>query len=359
MTAPTSANGPTILDSAATIAAHDPSSFHALLEQLPAQARDAWALAQSWTLPPGFGMPSRVVLLGMGGSAIGADIVATIAGLRSRVPVEVVRDYDAPSLDDRALVIASSFSGDTEETIAALEGTLGQPGMRVAITTGGRMANDARARGVPLITYAWSGPPRTALGYGLFITLGLLARLDVIDVRDDEIAVALDALADAAQQYGLDAPMNPAKRLAIAIGDRVPVIIAPDFLDVAARRFAAEVNENAKQWAFSVVIPEFNHNALQVLSGPGGAPAMLAPIILDASTVHERNRRRVLETARIRSEHGAPPLMIEVGGASPLETILRATSLATWTSYYLAMLRGVDPTPVPTIDTFKQRMAGE
>ena len=109
MTAPTSANGPTILDSAATIAAHDPSSFHALLEQLPAQARDAWALAQSWTLPPGFGMPSRVVLLGMGGSAIGADIVATIAGLRSRVPVEVVRDYDAPSLDDRALVIASSW----------------------------------------------------------------------------------------------------------------------------------------------------------------------------------------------------------------------------------------------------------
>lgn len=345
------------LDSPETIAERDPSSFHGLIEGLPQQARDAWALAQAWPLPAGFGTPSRVVLLGLGGSAIGADIVTTLARLRSTIPVEVVRQYDAPRLDDRALVIGCSFSGNTEETIAAFDGTLGQPGMRLAFTTGGRLAREARERATPLLTYAWDGPPRTSLGYGLFTMLGLLARLDVIDMDDVEAASAFAAIADATDRYGLHAPMNEAKRLAIAVGGRLPVIIAPDFLEVAARRFAAEVNENAKRWAFSAGIPEFNHNALQALLGPDGTPTTLAPIILDAPSVHPRNRLRVRETARMMTETGATPYVVTIEGNTPLETIVRATTLASWTSYYLAMLHGIDPMPVDALDTFKDRMA--
>ena len=345
-----------MLDSPAAIAQRDPSSFHRLLAQLPEQSRDAWALARSWPLPAGFHTPSRVVLAGVGGSAIGADIVATLARLHGPVPVEVLRQYQAPALDTDALVIACSFSGNTEETTAAFEATLATPGMRLALTTGGRLADLARERGVPLLAYAWDGPPRTALGYGMFTILGLAARLGAIDVGEDEVTVAISGLSEAVRQYGLAAPMNEAKRLAIAIGDRVPVIIGADFLDVAARRFATEVNENAKQWAFSAALPEFNHNAMQALAGPTGTPGTLLPIIIDAPAVHPRNRRRVQETMRMMSEAGVSAQLIDTGGSTPLDAIMRATSLASWTSYYLAMLHDVDPTPVPTLDAFKARM---
>ena len=350
-----------LLDAPGTYEARDPRGYARLLDGLPAQSREAWALASSWTLPPDFadfGPPSRVLLLGMGGSAIGADVVAAVARQRGRIPVEVVREYEAPEIDDRALVIACSFSGNTEETLAAFEGTLGRPGMRLAVTTGGQLAADARTRGTPLITYAWDGPPRTALGFGVFTALGLLARLGVIAIGEDEVDTAIAALEDAVARYGTAVPANDAKRLAVSIGARVPVILGPGFLEVAARRFATEVNENAKQWAFYAPLPEFNHNALQGLAGPTGTPANLAPIFLDAATVHPRNRKRVQETARSMSEHGASPQVIEIDGASPLETILRAMSLATWTSYYLAMLHEVDPEPVPTIEAFKQRLVG-
>ena len=346
-----------MLDSAATITECDPSAFHALFERLPEQARAAWALAQSWAMPPDFRPPSRVVLLGVGGSAIGADMVATLGRLQGRVPVEVVRHYNVPAVDDDTLVIACSFSDNTEETYTAFESTLGTAGMRVALTTGGRLHAIAQERSEPLISYTWDGPPRTALGYGLFTPLGLLARLGAIDVDDAEVEAAIIALADMTEQCGLDAPANEAKRLAIAIADRVPVIIGADFLDVAARFFASEVSENAKQWAFSAALPEFNHNTMQALAGPSGTPAVLAPIILDAPAVHPRNRRRVLETVRMMSEAGVTPQVIDVGGHTPLEAIVRGASFASWTSYYLAMLRGVDPAPVSTLDAFKVRMA--
>jgi len=342
----------------AVIAKVDPSGFHTLLEGLPRQSRDAWALGQSWPIPPTFRTPSRVVLVGLGGSAAGADIVATLARLGGRVPVEVVRNYGAPQVDGDALVIACSFSGNTEETISAFEATLGDAdGMRVAVTTGGHLARIARDRGVPLLTYAWDGPPRTALGYGLFTVLGLLARLDVIPLDAREVEAALTGIEDATQRYGIAATPNEAKQAAILFGKRLPVIIGTDFLDVAARRFAAEVSENAKQWAFAAALPEFDHNMLQSLGSPGGMPHAIAPIILDSPTAHPRNRLRAAETMQLLLDVHARAQIVDTGGTSPLEAIVRATTFASWASYYLALVQGADPWPVEVIDLLKERMA--
>ncbi|MFA7249137.1 MAG: bifunctional phosphoglucose/phosphomannose isomerase [Dehalococcoidia bacterium] len=346
-----------ILESPQVIARCDPSAFHELLERLPAQSREAWALGRSCALPAMFHTPSRVVLLGVGGSAIGADIVATLARLHGRVPVEVLRHYQVPALDEHALVVGCSFSGNTEETLTAFESTLSTPGMRIALTTGGRLATIANERGVPLISYAWGGPPRTALGFGLFTILGLLTRLGAIDVSDAEVEGAIAALGEATERYGLAAPMNEAKALAIAVGKRLPVVIGADFLEVAARRFASEVSENAKQWAFSAALPEFNHNTLQALGSPAGMPHALVPIILDAPAVHPRDRRRVTETERLMTESGARVHVLDAGGDTPLEAIVRATSLASWTSYYMAMLQGIDPLPIEVLETLKSRMS--
>ena len=340
------------------IARVDPSGFHALLEALPAQARDAWALGRSWPMPPAFRTPSRVVLLGMGGSAAGADIVRALARHAGRVPVEIVRNYHAPIVDGDALVVACSFSGNTEEVIEAFEATLDHGAMRLALTTGGRLAAIAAERGVPAITYAWDGPPRTAIGYSLFTLLGVLARLDAVPVTDEDAAAALAGIEDATKRYCPAAEPNEAKRAAIAIGKRLPVIIGADFLDVAARRFAAEVSENAKQWAFTAALPEFDHNALQALASPDGAPSGIAPVILDSPAAHPRNRLRAAESLRLMREAGVDGRIVDAGGTSPLEAIVRATTFASWTSYYLALLQGVDPLPVELLDRLKNRMAG-
>ena len=339
------------------VAAHDPSGFYRLLEDLPQQSRDAWAAAHAWPMPANFRRPSRVVLIGMGGSAIGADIVATIGRLHGRVPIEVVRQYDPPIVDANALVIACSFSGNTEETVTAFTATLTTPGMRLALTAGGNLADLAREAETPLITYTWDGPPRTAIGYGLFIILGLLVRLDAIDIDEDDVNAAIAGMQEAAERYGLHTSPNEAKRLATEMGNRLPVIIGADFLEVAAHRFATEVSENAKQWAFSTSLPEFNHNTLQALASPDGTPSALLPIILDAPAVHARVRRRASETLRMLTDYRTSAEIVNAGGDTPLEAIVRAASLGSWTSYYLAMLRGVDPWPVSVLDEFKQRMA--
>jgi len=351
----TSVLAPALID--AVVARHDPTRFHTLLERLPQQAREARVIAAQWKAPEDFRTPSRVLLLGMGGSAIGADIVATLGRLAGRVPIEVVRHYEAPRVDADTLVIACSFSGNTEETIAAFEGTLATPGMRIALTTGGRLAAIARERGLPLITYAWDGPPRTALGFGAFTILGILSRLGALAVPETDVDAAIAALDDTVARYGLAATENPAKQLAILMGKRLPVIIGADFLDVAARRFAGEVSENAKQWAFSASLPEFNHNMLQAMGSPSGPPHAIIPIILDAPAVHPRNRRRAAETIRLLTELNMRAYLVDAGGDTPLEAILRAASLGSWTSYYVAMLQGVDPLPIEVLEVFKERMA--
>lgn len=343
----------------ATIARATRGGYDRLLERLADQAREAWRLGQAWPLPADFRRPSRVLLVGVGGSAIGADVAATFARLQAWVPVEVMRHYGVPRLERDALVIACSFSGETEETLAAFDSTSASGCMRIALTTGGRLAQDAEASGVPLIRYAWDGPPRTGFGFGLFTLLAVLARLDVFELDNSEVKRALAGLSEATACYRVDAANNPAQRVAIDLVGRVPVIIGADFLDVAARRFASEVNENAKQWAFSASLPEFNHNGLQALAGPDGTPMPLETIILDSTAIHARNRVRVRRTAEVLREHGARVRVLDAGGNTPLEAIVRACVLGSWVSYYLALLRGVDPLPVATLDAFKRRMSSE
>jgi glucose/mannose-6-phosphate isomerase len=293
----------------------------------------------------------------MGGSAIGADVAATLARTHGARPVEVVRGYAQPLSDPHVMVIACSCSGETEETLDAFSAAVEDKRMALAITTGGGLAARARAAGTPLLTYDWDGPPRAAFGFGLFTLLGVLARLDVIDIDPNELEAALAAIEEDTARYALAAPNNPAKRLAVEIGDRIPVIIGADFLDVAARRFASEVNENAKRWAFAASLPEFDHNAIQTLDGPVETTKTLAALLFDAPCVHPRNRTRVAHTAAAIQRAGGFATILETGGKYPLEAIVRATTLASWVSFYLAMLGGMDPTPTASLDAFKADMA--
>lgn len=360
-----------VLDTPATYSRLDPTGMHKLFAALPGRARESWAAGRAWELPADFHTPRRVVVLGVGGSAIGAEVIAALAARTSAVPVQLHRGYAAPTMDEDTLAVACSFSGETEETLAAFQGTLGQPGMRLTIGTGGRLAQLADEVGCPRFGYHWPGPPRTALADGLFPLLAILQRLGAIAVDDDELEGAFDALAVAAREWGPEAPEGPArpspeppsappnvaKQLARRLLGRVPVIIGADFLDVAARRWAAEINENSKQWAFHAALPEVDHNLVAGLGAPPAARDLLRVVLLDSVAVHGRNRLRVRLTAGLLDDAGVEHDELDAGGETMLTSQLRACYLGDWVSLYLALLNEIDPAPVPTIDALKATLS--
>jgi glucose/mannose-6-phosphate isomerase len=298
------------------------------------------------------------VVLGLGGSAIGADIVSAATARLGGVPIDVMRGFAAPRLDERTLLIASSFSGNTTEVIEAFEAALDQPGMRLALSTGGRLAELAATHNLPLQRYDDTGPPRTALGYGVFPLLTLLERLGAVPDGALDATAAIAGLDDAAARWGIEVPhgSNPAKQLATALHGRVPVVLGPDFLAPAARRWANQLSENAKQWAIHADLPEATHNLIAGLGKPEGVSEILHGVLLDDGAVHPRVRRQAEVTAELLTVASIPHTTIDCGDGDRLAVLLRACYLGDWVSYYAAMLNGVDPHPTPELDIAKRAL---
>ena len=337
----------------------DPSGFWRLIAGLPRHARAARALGRDCPLPADFGRPRRVVILAMGGSAIGGDVVATVTEHLGSIPAEVVRDYAAPPVGEGALLVACSFSGDTEEVISAFSAQLGGPGMRLALTTGGPLATIAEAHEVPLITYDFDGPPRTALGYSVLPLLEVLRRLSAVTLDDHTIERALHALERCAEAWGPQqpTPSNAAKQIALRLSDRLPYVVGGDVLAVAARRWAGQLAENAKQWAFAGALPEADHNTIVALERRQEASGALHAVLLDGPAMDARNRRRAQLTARELDAAGVEHEIVAIEAPDPLGAVLEACQLGDWVSYYVALLHGVDPLPTPILDRVKAAMA--
>ena len=207
------------LDRIETFERLDPGRMRDLIAGLPAQCRAAWAAGQEWRIPESFTKPRRVVVLGMGGSAIGADVVATLAARMSTVPVQIVRGYTLPPIDEQTLVIASSYSGETEETLEAFQAALRGPGMHMAITGGGKLARLGESLNYAVLTYAFEGQPRAAIGWGVFPLLAILSRLGALQVDEATVDAAFVELTQAAADWGIDCPTseNAAKQIAAGL----------------------------------------------------------------------------------------------------------------------------------------------
>ena len=337
----------------------DTSRFWQRIVELPLQARKASELGRKWEPPQGFMRPRRIILLGVGGSAIGGDVVATIASRFSSVPVEVVRDYSAPTADRETLIIACSFSGQTEEVLTAFLAQLDGECMCLALTTGGALGALALEHNVPLLNYEFDGPPRTAFGYGVLPLLEVLRRLEVLDLQAEVIEHALLGFGRDAQAWGPEQPTisNMAKQIALRLYDRVPVIVGPDVFAVAARRWAGQLAENAKQWAFFEALPEVNHNLIVVLDRRQQAEKAFRVLLLDGPVIHPRNHSRVELTATELANAGVDHEVVPIGAVDPLSAILQACYLGDWVSYYVALLNGVDPLQTSILDRVKSAMA--
>lgn len=343
------------LDDGAALARNDPHDARRVLAEFPSQCRRARALVA--TPPAAFARPRVVVVAGMGGSAAGGDLLVACGGDAVDVPILVHRGYGLPaSAGPEALVLASSYSGDTAEVLSAFDAAVARRVPVAALTAGGALAERAAAAGRPRVTLPAGLMPRMALGYLFLPALALLAGCGVPLATPAEVDEALDALEALGAELAPERPAadNEAKRLALAIGDRLPAIYGGPATGGVAYRWKTDVEENAKTFALAGALPEMNHNEIEAWQGPR-AHGLHAVLLRDAGEAPEIAQRfRVLRDLIAPAAGGLSE--VHGRGASRVARLLTLVYLGQWTSYYLAALRGCDPWSVPILDEMKRRV---
>jgi glucose/mannose-6-phosphate isomerase len=329
------------------------------MEAFPAQCREAWAIGTSASgLPEADGIDS-VVVLGMGGSGAGGDVLQTVVEPRLPVPLRVIKGYGPlPEWIGRnSLVIAISYSGNTDETLATLTESHERGARLVTISSGGRMEELSRQFGTAHITIPGGLQPRAALGYVALPAVAAMTGMGLVPDLSDDVAETVEVLAEVAERCYRKRPAgeNPGKELAGKLENLVPVIYGADGVGAAAaRRFKSDLNETAKVPAFWNVLPELDHNELVSWSHP--APDFVIVMIVDSGdddTMIERWRI----TRSLIEENVGDIVEIRTDGVSVLTRLMSTLLLGQITAIYLAIAMGRDPGVVPILDEMKSRLA--
>ncbi|HUP00324.1 MAG TPA: bifunctional phosphoglucose/phosphomannose isomerase [Gemmatimonadota bacterium] len=305
---------------------------------------------------------SAVLVLGMGGSAIGGDLAAAYTADRRRLPVVVHRGYGLPAgLDERAFVVAASYSGNTEETLDGYEAAKARGLGAVVLTTGGRLADRARTAGDPILELPGGYPPRAALGHLLSGCTLSIARLDPgLDAAAESAALkrAAEELRPAVGAWLAWSAENPALQIAACFKDRLPLVYAGHPISIAAaRRWKAQLNENGKIPAWVGEFPEHNHNEIVGFVADHPFGRRLCVVYLETPWDEDRVRRRLDFVHRFLAAKGAAQHRIHAAGRSPLATMLRLCALGDCASFLAAIIMGQDPTPVVPIEELKRTLA--
>ena len=349
---------PTVIESVEAIKKADPGDMLTKIKDLPVQVRDAWKIVQGTTLPPAYGDVRNITVLGMGGSAIGGEFAGALLADELKVPLNVHRDYGIPGYVGRdSLVIVSSFSGNTEETLSGFDESKKRGAKILAITTGGRLAAEAKALRLPLITFGYHAQPRAALGYSLTLVLGALGKLGFARDMGTEIDQALKDVAKLEERVHEGARTNDAKKLAIELYGRIPVVFGAGAMGVMARRVKDQWNENAKNWAHYDVMSELNHNAVVGFPHPPLARDAQTVLLLRSKRDNPRHQVRFEVTKELLDRSQIPHKDLQFDGDSLLSEILQMTYFTDYVSFYVALLNGADPSPVASIDYLKDRLA--
>ena len=300
----------------------------------------------------------HLIVCGMGGSAIGGDLAQAALGDRLTRPMTTVRGYQLPSwVMPSSLVLCASYSGNTEETMACYEAAGALGAVRVAVTTGGKLAESAREDGVPVIPLPAGLQPRGAVGYMMVSALEVATLAGVAPGMRTEVDAASAGLERLAREWGPDADSDSlAKRVAQRINGTSVCAYGAVPTEAVATRWKTQLNENSKIPAFVGALPEADHNEVVGWQNASAFGSFTAVFLEDVDQ-HPRVRQRIELTAELIEQEAAGTLRLESIGSNPVERLLSLVLLGDLVSVYLAVLRGVDPTPVEPIDRLKTALA--
>ncbi|MCL5071700.1 MAG: bifunctional phosphoglucose/phosphomannose isomerase, partial [Actinobacteria bacterium] len=329
------------------------------IEKFPQTCLDAWNLMRNFAPPSYYIKPKKFVILGMGASGISGEIIKDLLNeLGNSDVVEVVHDYKIPGwVDKDTLVIANSYSGNTEETLAAFLAAKEKGAKLLVITTGGKLKVLADKFNVPCLLFNYKSQPRAAFPYLFVSLLSIFAKIGRLNISDSLFNKSLETLNEYAEKYKVSnrAATNPAKILASKLYDSVPIIYASGALTAIGKRLKCQINENSKNFSFYEIFPELNHNALEGYHHPKLNSFV---VILESNYDHQRVAIRQNITCEILRRNKIKFERVKfLPCDSYLSEVLVATLFSDYVSFYLAVLNDEDPSTIRNIEYLKQELA--
>lgn len=339
----------------------DSGKIYESVLSFPKQIEHAAEMAKDFTLPDDYRNVKNVVVAGMGGSALGARLIDSLEYEILKVPMEIVNDYHLPSyVGENTLIIASSYSGTTEETLSGYEEARKQKAKLLTISTGGELADRAKKDGIPSFVFKPmfnpSNQPRLAIGYSTVSLMAIMAKLNLIVLTDEQIKQLIKTAEKSNQQYKIENADNQAIMLAKRLEGRIPVLIAAEHLFESTHTTKNQISENAKTFSAHFSIPELNHHLMEGLGFPQTNKDTLLFIFYVSDLYHQRIKERFELTRQLVDKVNIPTFVFTVQSATRLKQVFETIQFGNFYSFYLAMVNGVNPAPIPTVDWFKQEL---
>ena len=353
------------LDDLDAVARLDSLDVLGTIEDLAEQCRAAWEVGVAARDLPSSDGVDAIVVLGMGGSGVSGDIMQAIVEPRFHFPVRVIKDYGPlPTwVGHNTLVFAVSYSGDTEETLAATQEAHDRGARVIAISAGGRLAEAAVEYGITHVKIPSGLQPRASLGYLALPLLAVLQEMGFLVRTHEEVEETIDVLERLGKLCHRSRPIadNPAKSLAKRLDGKIAVVYGgAGIMAAAAMRFKCDLNEYAKVPAFWNFIPELNHNEVEGWGGGSEvAKEHLVPVLLRDPEEHERNALRFETTKRLIEPYAADVVELWPEGSSDLARLFSMVFVTQLASIYVGLARGVDPGPVEVLVQLKAQLAEE
>lgn len=339
----------------------DPQGMLGCIDRLPSQLEEAWKAGMDFPLPDSLRAARRIVIAGIGGSAIGGAMLAAYAAPVSDTPITVWRDYSLPAwaTGPETLVIASSYSGNTEEALSAYQAARKNKCAMVALATGGKLAAAAEKDGIPVWKFSFHGQPRSAVGYTFALPCAVAARLKLLPDPARDIAGAAAAMRRQQKEIGAGVPAskNAAKRLAMKGAGKSIVVFGAEYLAPIARRWKGQISEIAKAWAQFEELPELDHNTVAGTVQPKQVIERSIIIFLRSKFNHPRNELRVDFTRKLFTQQGWQTEEVKASGNTALAQMYTCLHFGDYASFYLAMTYATDPSPVAVIESLKKMLA--
>jgi glucose/mannose-6-phosphate isomerase len=349
------------LDSREALRAIDPQGMYDAVARFPDQVRNAIDIGERLDFSPNrYGDTRRIMLCGMGGSAIGGDLARTLLLNRLQYPMHIWRTYDLPAyVGPETLVIASSYSGTTEETLTAFDRARKAGAKIFALTTGGLLGELCEQYEIPMARLQGGLQPRAALGYSFVPLMLFLHRIGLSSYDADDFKELADFLERRGEKLVFESGSddNPAKQMALQLYGRIPIIYSgPELTDAVGTRIKGQICENAKMLAFANYFPEFNHNELVGWKLINAVRDFLRVIILRDKDDHPRISARMDIVKDVIGEEKVKVTEIHSEGNSRLQRMMSLVQFGDFMSVYLAALNKIDPTPVSVIDYLKEQL---
>lgn len=346
------------LDNIEEIKQIDQGHYHTYIAEIPDQCETAYRQMSEIEIPENYKNPQNIIICGMGGSAIGADLARTLLPNDMKTPIAVHRDYELPAyVNSDTLVVCSSFSGETEEVLSSFYDGLAKKAKMFVIAGGGTLVELAKANNIPYYQFSYKSQPRATLGFVMIALLVLFEKIGAANSSFD-VAKMADNLRRFAAGLGpeITIDQNKAKILAYKIYDRTLVVAGSGILSEVARRWKCQFNENAKAFAFFELIPELDHNMVEGIHFPKQTHDEVMFLLLENSFDHPQNKKRFAILKELFNEYGVAYESVPARGDTVIEQKLSSVIFGDYVSFYLAILNKIDPTPVETIQWAKKKL---